>query len=874
MSWITVFGTDEGASPDAARRLGAKGRSLVEMTNMGLPVPPGFIVPTEACIVAVEKGAWPDGLDGEIEAALAHLEAKLGLGFGDADKPLLVSVRPGGPLTLPGLVPTVLNLGLNDQTVEGLAVRAHDPRFAWDTYRQFVRLFGDSVLGIHYTRFDREEALVCGARRPVDLELDELKGLVRRLIEVVEEHGEPFPQDPRQQLTLTINAVYRSHASHRARYYRKLHNIPETAGTAVNIQAMVFGNLGSDSGTGRFWTRCPRTGRKHLVGEWRPQRQGEAQDTALPLEDDGEGGASLESQLPGAYASAREYAQRLEGFYRDMQEVEFTVEHGVLWVLETREARRSPAAMVQVAVDLVAEGVLTREEAIIRTDPSRLELLLRPVIHPDAQRRVIARGVDASPGAATGRVVFQSQECIEFAERGEPTILVRLDTTTGDIQGMSVAAGILAARGGQTSHAAVAARGMGKPCVVGASDVQVDLGRQLFYAGDTVVRRGDWITIDGATGEVMEGKVQMLAPDADEGAMHELLGWADERARLKVRANVDGGSDAQRARELGAVGVGLARTEHMFFQPEALAAMRRVVLAEESRSQSRALAEILPLQRTAFREILLAMDGLPVTVRLLDPPLHEFLPRPGADLSSAAEELGVRAEVVATRIAHLAEANPVLGRRGVRVGITTPAIYEIQVRALFEAAAQLVREGHQPVPEILVPLVADKAELDFVRTRITEVAETVLAEQNVQVDYRVGAVVEVPRTALLADQVAVLSDFLSFGTNDLTQLTWGMSRDDQGRFLPDYLRQGVLETSPLTVLDETGVGQLVRIGVERGRSANPRLELGACGEHAGEVAGVDFFHRVGLDYVSCSPFRVPVARLAAAQSAIRSGWTN
>jgi len=875
--WIYAFaqGKAEG-SREMRSLLGGKGAGLAEMTNLGLPVPPGFTISTEACNWFFQHGErWPEDLAEELDRAMAALEEAAGKRFGDPENPLLVSVRSGAAVSMPGMMDTVLNLGLNDTTASALARRTGNPRFAWDSYRRFVTMFGDVVLGIHYTRFARVEEEF---RRDhgQELEAEQLQQLTERLREVIAEYGQAFPQEPREQLRFAIDAVFRSYNSHRARYYRKTHGIPDDAGTAVNVQAMVFGNMGPTSGTGVAFTRNPKTGEPGLFGEWLPNAQGEdvvaGIRTPCPINGSSHGeGPTLHDTHPDIYAELEEVRTRLESHFKEMQDIEFTIEERKLYLLQTRTGKRTAQAAVRIVVDLVDEGLIDRAEALARIEPRSLEFVLRPVISPDAPKQVIAKGLDASPGAACGRVVFHSSDVQEFYDRDEPTILVRLETSPEDIQGMTLAAGVLTARGGQTSHAAVVARGMGKPCVVGTSDIQVDYARELFYAGDVVIRKGDWITIDGGSGEVMEGKVEMLSPAGDSGAMSTLLQWADDVAKLAVRANADTGADAERARALGAVGIGLCRTEHMFFQPHALRAMRRMILADDARSQQRALSEILPLQRDMFREIFTAMEGLPVTIRLLDPPLHEFLPTREADVSEVADDLGVRADALWGRLEQLREANPMLGHRGVRVGITSPDVYATQVRAIFEAACELTAQGKVVMPEVMIPLVALESELVRVRQLVIDTAEEVIARFGKGPEYKVGTMIELPRAALLADAIAAHADFLSFGTNDLTQLCYGFSRDDMGRFFPAYQREGLLADSPLSVFDVEGVGQLVRIGTEKGREAKPRLKIGVCGEHGGDPHGITFFHQIGMDYVSCSPYRVPVARLAAAHAALGRG---
>jgi pyruvate,orthophosphate dikinase len=855
--------------------LGGKGAGLAEMSKLGLPVPPGFTISTQACVHFFQDDeTWPETLWAQTIEGVKHIEGLTGKTFGDPDNPLLVSVRSGAPVSMPGMMDTVLNLGLNDITVEGLAAKSGNPRFAWDSYRRFITMFGDVVLGIHYTRFARVADQLRQGREESELTIDELKTLVASLKDVIEEGHGSFPEHPEDQLRLATNAVFRSFNTPRARYYRKSQNIPDHTGTAVNIQAMVFGNMGDTSATGVCFTRDPKNGDKIFFGEWLPNAQGEdvvaGTHTPGPLTSAQKGatGIPLNEAMPEIFKELDVIQNSLETHFRDMQDIEFTVEDGHLYLLQTRTGKRSPAAAVQIAVDMVNEGLIDTDEALARIDPASLEMVLRPTLDPNAQKKVIAHGLDASPGAASGRVVFHSDEAQELSERGENVILVRMETSPEDIQGMTVSTGILTSRGGQTSHAAVVARGMGRPCVVGCSEIAVDYARALFYAGDTVIRRGDWITIDGGTGEVMEGKVPTLAPPTDSGAMSVLLGWADDRARLEVRANADNGPDAERARALGAVGIGLCRTEHMFFQPDALRAMRQMILAKDDRTQVRALNEILPIQREAFGEIFRAMDGLPVTIRLLDPPLHEFLPDRAEDVTTVAQDLGVRTDVLQERLKELHEVNPMMGHRGCRIGVTSPEIYKTQARAIFEAAVEVTREGVTVIPEVMIPLVATAGELRICRDHVVSIAEAVMAEHGINIEYRVGTMIELPRAALLAKDIAKHADFFSFGTNDLTQMTYGFSRDDMGKFLTPYLGAGILKDSPLSKFDIEGVGQLVQMGTERGRHSNARLKVGVCGEHGGDPTGVGFFHKVGLDYVSCSPFRVPVARLAAAHASL------
>lgn len=876
MSLIYFFGDGkaDGGAEDKAL-LGGKGANLAEMTRMGLPVPPGFTLSTAICNhTFANEGAWPEGLDVAVRQGVKRVGDLIEKSFGDQKAPLLLSVRSGAPVSMPGMMDTVLNLGLNDSTVEALATASKNPRFAWDSYRRFLYMFGDVVLGIHGTRFERARKLQFDDLEAKDMDLEALKALCDCYKGVISDNVGRFPQDPWEQLEAAVNAVFRSFNTHRARYYRKSNGIPEDMGTAVNVQAMVFGNLGDDCATGVAFTRDPGTGEPIFYGEWLPNAQGEdvVAGTHTPFnlnnQKDSDAENTLESRMPEVYAQLDTVRVTLENHYRDMQDIEFTVERGNLYLLQTRNGKRTPAAAVRIAVDFAQQGLINEEEALLRVDPALLESVLRPVLDPDARRNVIGSGLPASPGAASGKVVFHSEEAQELHDRGEKVVLVRMETSPEDIQGMTVSEGILTSRGGQTSHAAVVARGMGKPCVVGAVDLVVDYGRQLFYAGDTVVKRGDWITLDGATGEIIEGKVPTLAPPSDSGAMGQLLLWADKRARLRVRANADNAKDATRARELGAVGIGLCRTEHMFFQPQALRAMRQLILASDSRTRLRALAQVLPLQREAFEEIFRAMDGLPVTIRLLDPPLHEFMPHTAEDISVVAGDLGVQPELLEERLGQLHESNPMMGHRGCRLGVTSPEIYATQVKGILQAAVAVQAEGVQVLPEIMIPLVASAQELAMLKSRVEETAESVLASEHARVDYCVGTMIELPRAALTADRLAESAQFFSFGTNDLTQMTYGFSRDDMSKFFNAYVAEGLLEDSPLAVFDIEGVGQLVKMGVEKGRATRADLKTGVCGEHGGDPVGIGFFHSIGLDYVSCSPFRVPVARLAAAHAAL------
>jgi pyruvate, orthophosphate dikinase len=877
--YIYAFGggTAEG---DASLKnlLGGKGAGLAEMCSLGLPVPPGFTITTDVCLSFFsQSNDWPEGLTEQLQTALQNLEVETGKGFGSIENPLLVSVRSGAPVSMPGMMDTILNLGLNPTTTEALAQQTGNRRFAYDAYRRFVKMFGDVVLGIHYARFSRAEEKIRNGRSDAELNAEDYEAFAKAYRGVIEAERYHLPDDPHEQLRLAINAVFRSFNNPRARYHRKSQGIPDHTGTAVNIQAMVFGNMGEQSATGVCFTRDPKNGEKIFFGEWLPNAQGEdvvaGTHTPLPLNElsmTEKGGQTLEDYLPKVYAELCDVQSTLETHYKDMQDIEFTIEKGSLYLLQTRTGKRSPGAAIQIAVDLVEEGIISKEEALLSVKANSLELVLRPVIDPNAAKKVIAKGLDASPGAACGRVAFTSESVQEYVEHGHPAILVRLETSPEDIQGMTVAEGILTAQGGQTSHAAVVARGMGKPCVVGCTELLVDYGRELFYAGESVISKGDWITIDGGSGEVMEGKVKTLPPATKSDAVQKFLGWADQLAVLKVRSNADNGSDAIRSKEMGAVGIGLCRTEHMFFQADALRAMRQMLLARDDESRQRALQQILPIQREEFKEIFTAMNGLPVTIRLLDPPLHEFLPKREEDIVNLARDLGLRDGALKERLAQLHEMNPMMGHRGCRIGVTSPEIYQTQVRALFEAASQLTAEGIVVIPEVMIPLISTAKELEICRGYVIEAAEEVLNRYGCNIDYKVGTMIELPRAAIKAKSIARYADFFSFGTNDLTQMTYGFSRDDMGKFLPFYLQEGVLEDNPLSSFDIEGVGELVAMGTKRGRHANARLKVGVCGEHGGDPVGINFFHKIGLDYVSCSPFRVPVARLAAAQSALKN----
>ncbi len=861
------------------------------MTAAGLPVPPGLTVTTEACVAYQCHGSvFPEGLWTQTREALAGVEEATGRRFGDPRDPLLISVRSGAAVSMPGMMDTVLNLGLNDETAEGLAAATGDARFAFDAYRRFVAMFGEVVMGVAAERFERvldaAKARTAGGR-DTDLSAEQLRGVVAESKRIVfaEGHGAPFPDDPHEQLRMAIAAVFDSWETPRAVAYRRVHGIPNDIGTGVTVQAMVFGNRGDDSGTGVAFTRDPSTGERTLYGEYLLNAQGEdvvaGVRTPHPI-------AGMDADLPRAAAEFRAIAERLEETYGDVQDVEFTVEQGRLWLLQTRTAKRSGAAAVRVAVEMVAEGVIDRETAVQRVSPDALDALLHPTVDPSAPVTVLADGLPASPGAAQGRAVFSADDAeAAAAAGGDPVILVRQETSPDDFHGMVAAVAIVTARGGMTSHAAVVARGMGLPCVAGAGALRIDAAQGRLVANGHTVVAGDWLTVDGATGRVLLGQVPTRAPELTDD-FRTLMQWADDVRRLGVRANADTAEDAARARSLGAEGIGLCRTEHMFFGDERLAPMREMILADDAGAREVALRKLLPLQRADFAGIFRAMDGLPVTVRLLDPPLHEFLPdlvelhaeiaetklalRGAATLAEMDRLLEASdvSRALLRQVEHLHEQNPMLGLRGCRLGILYPEITRMQARALFEAALDVQAEGATVRPEVMIPLVSASTELADQGGVVRAVADEVFAERGAQVDYLVGTMLELPRACLTAGAIAEHAEFFSFGTNDLTQTTFGLSRDDAGRFLSAYVDRGVLPADPFQTLDQDGVGELVRVGTERGRAARPGLKVGVCGEHGGDPASVAFFHRVGLDYVSCSPFRVPVARLAAAHAALNS----
>jgi pyruvate, orthophosphate dikinase len=864
--------------------LGGKGANLAEMARLGLRVPPGFTITTEVCDAYYKQGRkLPEDLKPQIVKALQLVGEDVGATFGDVAQPLLVSVRSGARASMPGMMDTILNLGLNDETVEGLAKRSKDRRFAYDSYRRFIQMYSDVVLGVDHGVF--EDLLenfknLNGYVSDTELSADDWAEIIEEYKAAVEsELGKPFPQDTSEQLYGAIAAVFGSWQNARAKTYRRLHGIPDAWGTAVSVQAMVFGNLGETSATGVAFTRNPSTGANEIYGEFLVNAQGEdvvaGIRTPQPLTRSARGESdevSLEELMPELYADLKSVFARLENHYRDVQDVEFTIENGKLWILQTRSGKRTADAALRIAVEMAAEGVITEREAIMRVEPGALDQLLHPTLDPDARKDVIATGLPASPGAAAGEIVFTADDAESERAHGKDVILVRLETSPEDIHGMHAAVGILTARGGMTSHAAVVARGMGRPCVSGAGSLRIDQKAGAVRAGSVVLKKGDVITIDGGTGQVIKGRAKMRQPEVS-GSFATLMGWADKVRRLRVRTNADTPRDAQQARDFGAEGIGLCRTEHMFFDAKRILAVRQMILAESDAARAKALSEILPMQRDDFVALFKIMDGLPVTIRLLDPPLHEFLPQHAREIDAVAAELAVPREKIEARISELSEFNPMLGFRGCRLGVRFPEITEMQARAAFEAAVAAGGEtGNAVKLEIMVPLVAYRNEFETLRRLIVETAEAVAKETQVKLDYTVGVMIELPRAALRADEIAegpTGADFFSFGTNDLTQTTLGLSRDDAAPILEAYARKEIFQVDPFVSLDVAGVGELIRIGVERGRCAKPNLKVGICGEHGGDAKSIVFFDEVGLDYISCSPFRVPIARLAAAQAAIR-----
>jgi len=882
-SWVFAFGGGSAAGDASMKELlGGKGANLAEMSALGLPVPPGFTITTEACThYYANERAYPATLKGEVAAGLARVEELTGRKFGDATNPLLVSVRSGARASMPGMMDTVLNLGLNDATVEGLARLSGDRRFALDSYRRFIQMYSNVVLGLDHHMFeeildDHKDSL--GVTIDTALGPDNWASVIEDYKAAVERDlGKSFPQDPQDQLWGAIGAVFSSWMNDRAKFYRRMHDIPESWGTAVNVQSMVFGNMGDTSATGVAFTRNPSTGEARLYGEFLVNAQGEdvvagirtpQALTKLTREEMGEKALSMEEAMPEVFGQFRDVVERLERHYRDMQDIEFTVEQGRLYMLQTRSGKRTAKAALKIAVEMAADGLITRDEAVMRIDPASLDQLLHPTLDPNAERHIIATGLPASPGAATGKVVFDSGEAERLGQTGEAVILVRDETSPEDIHGMHAAKGIVTARGGMTSHAAVVARGMGRPCVSGAGELQIDAKGGTFSARGRTIRAGEVITIDGSKGEILLGAVNMIEPELT-GDFATLMTWADKVRRLKVRANAETALDARTARQFGAEGIGLVRTEHMFFDADRIASVREMILADDEAGRRPPLAKMLEMQRSDLIELFTIMEGLPVTIRLLDPPLHEFLPHSREEVEAVAKATGLDAGKLMQRARDLAETNPMLGHRGCRLGISYPEIYEMQVRAIIEAACEIAMAG-KPAPraEIMHPLVSKAEEMKFLRELTDRIARQVMAEKGCEVPYSVGTMIELPRAALLAGELADNAEFFSFGTNDLTQTTFGISRDDSARFLGAYMDKGIFEKDPFVSLDIDGVGALIRIAAERGRAVRPEVKLGICGEHGGDPASIAFCEQIGLDYVSCSPYRTPIARLAAAQAAL------
>ncbi len=886
-------GTEGGA--EMRDLLGGKGANLAEMSRIGIPVPPGFTISTEACMEYFEhNNQLPPGLMEEVRKNMAKVEKDMGRKLGDPEKPLLVSVRSGARVSMPGMMDTVLNLGLNDKTVLGLAKETDNPRFAYDSYRRFIQMFGNVVFGIDSEYFEKElekKKKEVGAQYDTDLSADDLKDLVERFKKIFKEHtGKDFPQDPWEQLTDAIMAVFRSWNTKRAKDYRRVNKIPEDWGTAVNVVTMVFGNMGDDSATGVAFTRDPATGEKRFFGEFLKNAQGEdvvaGIRTPQPINKAGRTSAdqiTLEEEMPEVYKELEEIYKKLEKHYRDMQDMEFTIQKGKLWMLQTRNGKRTAMAAIRIAVDMVEEGLITKEEAVMRVEPGQLDQLLHERFDPKAEKKLFGKGINASPGAASGVIALDPDRAVEWAKEGKPVILVRTETSPDDFHGMVAARGILTSRGGATSHAAVVARGIGKPCIVGAESIEVDYKKREVRSGELVLKEGQEISIDGSVGEIYVGNVptspseitavvlgQMEAEKAPLYKYYEkLMSWADEIRRLGVRTNSDTPHDSWVARKFGAEGIGLCRTEHMFFEGERILAVREMIFASDLEGRKKALEKIRPMQQGDFEGIFKEMEGLPVTVRLLDPPLHEFLPHTDDEYRELSERIGISVDELKMKGKQLKEANPMLGHRGCRLGIVHPEITEMQARAIFHAAAKLIKEGKKVYPEVMVPLVGHKAELDDQERIIRRVAEEVQKAENVKIEYKVGTMIEVPRAALTADEIAETAEFFSFGTNDLTQMTLGVSRDDAGKFLPLYVERGFYKVDPFQSIDRNGVGQLMGIGVEKGRKTRPELKVGICGEHGGDPASIELCDELNLNYVSCSPYRVPIARLAAAQATLK-----
>ncbi len=876
--WVYQFGKQTDGKAEMRNLLGGKGANLAEMSSLGLPVPPGFTITTEVCTEFYKsEQSYPDDLKAQVETALTAIETQMDMGFGDENNPLLVSVRSGARVSMPGMMDTVLNLGLNDKTVEGLAKKAGDDRFAWDSYRRFIQMYGDVVLGVEHHNFEDildQHKRDLDITEDTDITADGWKHIVGQYKELVQrELGKPFPMDPQEQLWGAIDAVFSSWMVPRAIKYRQINDIPEGWGTAVNVQSMVFGNMGNDCATGVAFTRDPSTGENFFYGEYLVNAQGEdvvagirtpQSLTIQGREKEGSDLPSMEEVMPEVFDQLDDVRHTLEKHYTDMQDIEFTVQQGKLYMLQTRSGKRTAAAALKIAVDMVEEGLIEQETGLLRIEPHSLDQLLHPTLDPNAERIIMTKGLPASPGAASGEVVFSADEAEKRSHDGKAVMLCRTETSPEDIHGMHAAAGILTARGGMTSHAAVVARGMGRACVAGAGAITMDYKSKSMTIGDHKINEGDIVTIDGSTGEVMLGAVETKQPELS-GDFEIVMKWADAARRMKIRTNAETPLDAQTAKDFGAEGIGLCRTEHMFFDPARIQNVREMIFATDTAGREKALMKLLPEQRNDFIELFKIMDGLPITIRLLDPPLHEFMPHEEDEIAHFAKSAGLDSDFVAKRYAELSESNPMLGHRGCRLGITFPEIYAMQARAIFEAAVET-----NAVPEVMIPLIATRMELDILKNVVIEQAEAVFADKGKKVDYLIGTMIELPRAALMADDIAQSAEFFSFGTNDLTQTTFGMSRDDAGKFLPDFVDQHILEKDPFVSIDQEGVGQLVDMAAQRGRSCRPDIKLGVCGEHGGDPASIGFFEKVGLDYVSCSPYRVPIARLAAAQETIKN----
>lgn len=880
--YVYFFSANETeGSAKMKNQLGGKGANLAEMSSLGLPVPPGFTISTEVCALFNQNDQkLPEEVKAQVEAHLKKMEKVIGKKFGDDQNPLLVSVRSGARVSMPGMMDTVLNLGLNENSLKGLAQSSENEAFAWDSYRRFIQMYSNVVMGMNLSFLEivlEDLKDDHGYKSDTELTVEDLQYLVEKYkARIFETLGRTFPTDPYEQLWGAISAVFKSWNTARAKTYREIHDIPETWGTAVNVQSMVFGNMGSTSATGVAFTRNPSTGDNHFYGEFLINAQGEdvvaGIRTPQPItkeEADKNGSLSLEQAMPDCYQQLRDIYHKLEQHYKDMQDIEFTIEKGQLWMLQTRTGKRTAAAAVKMACDMIDEKLITEQQALLRLDPKSLDQLLHPRLDPDATRQKITKGLPASPGGASGQIVFSSEESVQFKNQGIKTILVRIETSPEDIEGMVSSEGILTSRGGMTSHAAVVARGMGKCCVAGCGEVQVDYHKKIMKVGEWVLKEGDVITLDGSTGEVFLGEVKTIPPQIDDN-FARIMQLADKHRKLQVRTNADTPHDAQLAREFGAQGIGLCRTEHMFFGAERIDIVRKMIMAENIEERQKALALLLPIQREDFKGLFLEMKGLPVTIRLLDPPLHEFLPHTESEIEELAPRLQISVDKLRSKVKALTEFNPMLGHRGCRLAITYPEVYQMQSQAIAEAAAEVIQQGHSVEPEIMIPLVAVDKELEILRSLVENAVQDVQEDKKVTFEFHVGTMIELPRAALTADKIAQHADFFSFGTNDLTQTCLGLSRDDAGKFLGTYVSEGIFAKDPFQSIDQNGVGVLVRMGKELGKKTKPHMKIGICGEHGGDPDSIEFFHKIGLDYVSCSPYRVPIARLSAAQSALKA----